>query len=106
MLDKKPEAEIEEIAKFYDYLEIQPIANNRFMIEKNIVASEEELYALNRRVVALGERLGIPVVATCDAHYVNDEDDIFRREKKVEPKAQEAAEKPAEETAEKKTEKK
>ncbi len=79
ILDNKPESELEEIAKFYDFLEIQPISNNRFMIEKGMVADEEALRDLNRRVVALGERLGIPVVATCDAHYINEEDDLFRR---------------------------
>ncbi|MBO5355974.1 MAG: PolC-type DNA polymerase III [Clostridia bacterium] len=79
MLDNKPQGEIEEIAKFYDYLEIQPISNNRFMIDKGLIADEEGLRNLNRRVVALGEKLGIPVVATCDAHFMNDEDEIFRK---------------------------
>ena len=79
MLDNKPESEIEEIAKFYDYLEIQPISNNRFMIDKGLMADEEGLRNLNRRVVALGDKLGIPVVATCDAHFAEDEDEIFRK---------------------------
>ncbi|MBQ8716543.1 MAG: PolC-type DNA polymerase III [Clostridia bacterium] len=79
MLDNKPQGEIEEIAKFYDYLEIQPLSNNRFMIDKGLIADEEGLRNLNRRVVALGEKLGIPVVATCDAHFMNDEDEIFRK---------------------------
>ena len=79
ILDNKPEGEIEEIARFYDYLEIQPISNNRFLVEEGRIADEEGLRDLNRRVVALGEKLNIPVVATCDAHFMDDEDDIFRR---------------------------
>ena len=79
MLDNKPEGEIEEIAKFYDYLEIQPISNNRFMIDKGLMPDEEALRNLNRRIVALGDKLGIPVVATCDAHFLNDDDEIFRK---------------------------
>ena len=68
-------------AKFYDYLEIQPLANNRFMINSDRhpnVRDEEDLKDLNRKVVALGERLGIPVAATCDTHYINEEDSIYR----------------------------
>ena len=79
IIDNKPESEIEEIAKFYDYLEIQPISNNRFMVAEGKISNDEGLRDLNRRVVALGEKLGIPVVATCDAHFLNDEDEIFRK---------------------------
>ncbi|MBQ9802689.1 MAG: PolC-type DNA polymerase III [Clostridia bacterium] len=78
ILDNKPESEIEEIAKFYDFLEIQPICNNQFLVAEGKVASEEGLRDLDRRIVALGEKLGIPVVATCDAHVLNPEDAIFR----------------------------
>ncbi|MBR7181406.1 MAG: PHP domain-containing protein, partial [Clostridia bacterium] len=79
ILDNKSEGEIEEIAKFYDYLEIQPICNNRFLVEEGKIADDEGLRDLNRRVVALGEKLGIPVCATCDAHFLDDEDEIFRK---------------------------
>ncbi|MBQ9781352.1 MAG: PolC-type DNA polymerase III [Clostridia bacterium] len=79
IIDNKPEAEIEEIAKFYDYLEIQPIINNRFLIAEGKAKDDEDLKNLNRRVVALGEKLNIPVVATCDAHFMNREDEIYRQ---------------------------
>ncbi len=76
--NKKPDEVIEEIASFYDYLEIQPITNNRFLIDKGIVNSELDLRMMNKRICDLGDKLGIPVVATCDAHFKNKEDKIFR----------------------------
>ncbi len=79
ILDNKPESEIEEIVKFYDYLEIQPICNNMFMVAEGRIADEEGLRELNRKIVALGERYNKPVVATCDAHFLNDEDEIYRK---------------------------
>ncbi len=79
ILDNKSDHEIEEIAKFYDYLEIQPLCNNRFLVEEGRIANDEGLRDLNRRVVALGEKLNIPVVATCDAHFMDDEDEIYRK---------------------------
>ena len=79
ILDGKKAEEIEEIASFYDYLEIQPICNNRFLIEEGRVADDEALRDINRRILALGRKLGKPVCATCDAHFVNKEDEIYRR---------------------------
>ena len=79
VLDNKPEHELEEIVNFYDYLEIQPICNNRFLIEEGRVANDEALRELNRRIVALGDKYGKPVVATCDAHFLNDEDALYRK---------------------------
>ena len=79
ILDGAPEGEIEEIVSFYDYLEIQPICNNRFLIEEGKVADEEGLRALNRRIVELGEKYNKPVCATCDAHFLNEEDEVYRK---------------------------
>ena len=79
ILDNRPEAEIEEIVNFYDYLEIQPISNNRFLIEAEKAKDDEDLRNFNRRIVALGEKYNKPVVATCDAHFLNDEDELYRK---------------------------
>ena len=79
IIDNRPDADIAEIVKFYDYLEIQPIVNNRFMIAEGKFKDDEELRNLNRKVVELGEKYGKPVVATCDAHFLNPEDDVYRK---------------------------
>ena len=82
MLDGQSEEQIAQIISFYDYLEIQPIGNNRFMIESERhrdINSEEDLIALNKRVVKLGEQFQKPVVATCDVHFLDPEDEVYRR---------------------------
>ena len=79
VLRNLPDSEIDEIARFYDYIEIQPIGNNSFLIDEGEVADEEELRNLNRRLCEIADRNGIPVVATCDVHYLEPEDEIFRK---------------------------
>ena len=70
--------EVDRVASFYDYLEIQPLINNRFMIERGSVTGEEDLRNFNRRVLACGDRLGKMTCATTDAHYGEPDDAIFR----------------------------
>ena len=79
ILDGKSQNEIEEIASFYDYLEIQPIDNNMFLIEKGNVKDREELKTINRNIYDLGKKLGKVTVATCDVHFMEPEDEVYRR---------------------------
>ena len=79
ILEGRPESELEEIASFYDYLEIQPLCNNRFLIAEGKVSGDEQLMDLNRRIIALGKKLGKMTVATCDAHFLNKEDELYRK---------------------------
>ena len=82
ILNEKSEERIAKIVNFYDYLEIQPLGNNQFMIESpkiTKVQNEEDLKEINRKIVALGERFNKPVVGTCDVHFMNPEDEVYRR---------------------------
>ena len=80
ILDNRSEEDLEKIASFYDYLEIQPLCNNMFLLsEDGGVGSLEDLKNINRRIIALGKKLGKLTVATCDAHFLTAEDEIYRK---------------------------
>ena len=82
LLDGEPKQRIEELVHFYDYLEIQPLGNNKFMIDSPRVEnihSMEDIKNMNRKIVELGETYGKPVVATCDVHFIDPDDAAFRK---------------------------
>ena len=82
VLEKRSAQQIAKLAEFYDYYEIQPLGNNRFMIASDRtpdVTSEEDLKNINREIVELGEKFGKPVVATCDVHFLDPDDEVYRR---------------------------
>ncbi|MBQ9123074.1 MAG: PolC-type DNA polymerase III [Lachnospiraceae bacterium] len=82
LIEEKAESEIARLVDFYDYLEIQPTGNNMFMIESEkvrTVNSIEDIENINRRIVKLGEQFHKPVVATCDVHFLDPEDEVYRR---------------------------
>ena len=82
LLDGKPDETIAKIVDFYDYLEIQPLGNNAFMVESDKVTSVnsmEDIMDLNRKIVRLGEQFHKPVVGTCDVHFMDPEDEVYRR---------------------------
>ncbi|KSV60664.1 PolC-type DNA polymerase III [Acetivibrio ethanolgignens] len=82
ILRGQSQEEINRLVNFYDYLEIQPLGNNAFMVREekyNDIQSEEDLIAINKKIVALGEEFNKPVVATCDVHFLDPEDELYRR---------------------------
>lgn len=82
LLDGQSDMQIARIVNFYDYLEIQPTGNNKFMIKSDRIRdidSLEDIQEVNRRVVKLGEEFHKPVVATCDVHFLDPEDEVYRR---------------------------
>ena len=79
VLNQKPQEEIEAIASYYDYLEIQPIGNDEYLVREGTVPNDEALRNINRQIVALGEKLNKPVCATCDVHFMDPQDEIYRR---------------------------
>ena len=81
ILNGRPEEELSRLVNFYDYLEIQPLGNNAFLVrdEDSPVASNDDLIEINKKIVRLGEQFHKPVVATCDVHFLDPEDEIYRR---------------------------
>ncbi len=82
IMDGKSDADIARLVDFYDYLEIQPLGNNKFMIESEKIRnvnSFEDIKDINKKIVSLGEQFNKPVVATCDVHFLDPEDEVYRR---------------------------
>lgn len=79
LLNGKNEVELLDIISFYDYLEIQPVGNNMFLVRKGEVKDIEELRNINKKICDLGEKYNLPVVATCDVHFLNPRDEVFRK---------------------------
>ncbi len=81
VVEGRPPAEIARLVEFYDYLEIQPVGNNHFMVDSEKyedINSDDDIREINKEIVKLGEQFNKPVVATCDAHFLNPEDEIYR----------------------------
>ncbi len=82
LIDERSEDEIARLVEYYDYLEIQPTGNNQFMIASDKyenINSVEDIQEINKKIVDLGEKFGKPVVATCDVHFLDPEDEVYRR---------------------------
>ena len=82
VVEDRPEQEIARLVNFYDYLEIQPVGNNHFMVDSDRyddIHSDDDIRDINRRICILGEQFHKPVVATCDVHFLNPEDQIYRQ---------------------------
>lgn len=78
IIEGKSFDELKKVAEFYDYLEIQPLGNNRFMLENGMASSVDQLIENNKTIINLAKELNKPYVATCDAHFLKEEDSIFR----------------------------
>ena len=79
ILDGKSDDELLDIAAFYDYLEIQPLGNNSFMLRNGTVTSTTELEDINKKIISLGDKLNMMTVATCDVHFMDPKDAMYRR---------------------------
>ncbi|WP_250227237.1 PolC-type DNA polymerase III [Anaeropeptidivorans aminofermentans] len=79
VFDRKPQGYIDYLAQFYDYFEVQPIDNNLFMVRDKHVKSRDDLIEINKKIIEYAKKYNKPVVAACDAHFLNSEDEIFRR---------------------------
>lgn len=79
VLSRESEKKLQNLAAYYDYLEVQPISNNAFLIDKGLVSGRDELMEINRQIIALGDLLNKPVLATSDSHYARAHDDLFRQ---------------------------
>ncbi|MCI8648119.1 MAG: PolC-type DNA polymerase III [Firmicutes bacterium] len=79
ILHEESQEEIKRIVDFYDYLEIQPLINNQFLINNGTIRDKEQLKEINREIIALGEKYDKPVVATCDSHYFDEEESLYRK---------------------------
>lgn len=79
LLQGKSHGDLLDVASFYDFLEIQPVWNNQFLIDQNRLPDQKALEALNRVIVDLGTELNKPVVATCDVHFMDEHEEIYRR---------------------------
>ena len=79
VMASKSQGELKKIASFYDFLEVQPLGNNEFMLQKGLVKDREEICGFNRKIIALAKELDKPCVATGDVHFLNKEDEIYRK---------------------------
>ena len=78
-MEHRSEEDLLQIAQKYDYFEIQPRGNNEFLLRNGTLKSEEDILEINRKIVALADRLGKPCVATCDVHFLDEKDAIYRQ---------------------------
>jgi DNA polymerase-3 subunit alpha (Gram-positive type) len=79
IMEGKGEEAINDIVRFYDYLEIQPLGNNQFLIDNGKLESQEDLKKINKEIIELGKKFNKHVVATCDVHFMDPKDEVYRR---------------------------